>query len=278
MSRRHSAFTLIELLVVIAIIAILAAILFPVFAQAREKARQTSCLSNMKQVSLAVLMYVQDYDETYPKADFWDTGQPFPLGYNLWSGTNVTQPYIKNKQALLCPDDNGGVVDPGIIAALPATRRPVPSSYMPNSISPWYTGAVMFGVANPQGLFELDDAYTGLTLSATTLAAVNRPADVVMLTEGKRDFQNWWCGSPNYEDNETDWCFWSNIGIYDESYVDLFVYAPQLAVSNSYDARLIPVFHKHTGMSNYALSDGHVKAMQANALLDGSHWLANWPN
>jgi prepilin-type N-terminal cleavage/methylation domain-containing protein len=63
---RSRGFTLIELLVVIAIIAILAAILFPVFAQAREKARQASCLSNAKQMSTAVMMYAQDYDETFP--------------------------------------------------------------------------------------------------------------------------------------------------------------------------------------------------------------------
>ena len=66
LSRR--AFTLIELLVVIAIIAVLAAILFPVFAQAREKARQTACLSNMRQMTLGVMMYAQDYDETLPLA------------------------------------------------------------------------------------------------------------------------------------------------------------------------------------------------------------------
>lgn len=71
---RRRGFTLIELLVVIAIIAILAAILFPVFAQAREKARQTSCLSNVKQITLGMLMYVQDYDETFPSG--YDFGPP----------------------------------------------------------------------------------------------------------------------------------------------------------------------------------------------------------
>src|SRR5579862_862151 len=95
---RKRAFTLIELLVVIAIIAILAAILFPVFAQAREKARQTSCLSNAKQMGLAILMYVQDYDETYPRAcpdDWWQL---------TWEFT--TQPYIKNEQIFKCPSDS----------------------------------------------------------------------------------------------------------------------------------------------------------------------------
>ena len=65
-----SGFTLIELLVVIAIIAILAAILFPVFAQAREAARKTTCLSNMKQIGPAMMMYIQDYDETYPQSEY----------------------------------------------------------------------------------------------------------------------------------------------------------------------------------------------------------------
>ena len=95
---RRIGFTLIELLVVIAIIAILAAILFPVFARAREKARQSSCLSNMKQLGLGVLMYTQDYDEKLP----YGSSVPINLHYCLWEGT---QPYIKNMQVLVCPSD-----------------------------------------------------------------------------------------------------------------------------------------------------------------------------
>jgi prepilin-type N-terminal cleavage/methylation domain-containing protein/prepilin-type processing-associated H-X9-DG protein len=98
--RRREGFTLIELLVVIAIIAILAAILFPVFAQAREKARAASCLSNNKQIALAFSMYKQDYDETYPPATSTDAA-----GNVLWWENSVT-PYIKGGNVggiLTCP-------------------------------------------------------------------------------------------------------------------------------------------------------------------------------
>src|SRR5579884_2814009 len=108
-NRRKSAFTLIELLVVIAIIAILAAILFPVFAQAREKARATSCLSNMKQVSLGLLMYVQDYDEQFPSGSRYNATTNNMLASGLgWAGT--IDPYTKSAQIFKCPDDSTGTV------------------------------------------------------------------------------------------------------------------------------------------------------------------------
>jgi prepilin-type N-terminal cleavage/methylation domain-containing protein len=100
MRNKTPGFTLIELLVVIAIIAILAAILFPVFAQAREKARAISCLSNLKQSSTATLMYVQDNDETFPMSLYMttDTGGPC-----TWSFYHAITPYQKNANIMQCP-------------------------------------------------------------------------------------------------------------------------------------------------------------------------------
>ncbi len=111
----HRGFTLIELLVVIAIIAILAAILFPVFAKAREKARQSSCLSNVRQLAVAVLMYAEDYSGTLPvavacKPDF---------SY-CWATMELLEPYVNNRQIWLCPDDPEGAID---LSAFPGLHR-----------------------------------------------------------------------------------------------------------------------------------------------------------
>ncbi|MHB8997570.1 MAG: prepilin-type N-terminal cleavage/methylation domain-containing protein [Armatimonadota bacterium] len=105
----RKGFTLIELLVVIAIIAILAAILFPVFAKAREKARQASCLSNVKQLCLAVMQYAQDYDE---KLNSCYAGQDASATYRRWYYAGPTNPgmlfpYIKNSQVFDCPSGKG---------------------------------------------------------------------------------------------------------------------------------------------------------------------------
>ena len=105
MKNQRHAFTLIELLVVIAIIAILAAILFPVFARARENARRASCQSNLKQLGLGLAQYTQDYDERFPFL-YWDSSiskwQPV-VGSNTGYWGGEIDPYVKNSQIYLCP-------------------------------------------------------------------------------------------------------------------------------------------------------------------------------
>ena len=128
---RKRAFTLIELLVVIAIIAILAAILFPVFARAREAARATSCKSNLKQLATAIQMYTQDYDEMMPFNYHYTAGAP-PL---YWWEDDV-QPYVKNWQAFQCPSRSGhlaytyGRTGPG-------QTNPLVSDYKAPAMSNW---------------------------------------------------------------------------------------------------------------------------------------------
>ncbi|HEY3298299.1 MAG TPA: DUF1559 domain-containing protein, partial [Armatimonadota bacterium] len=106
MRKSRTGFTLIELLVVIAIIAILAAILFPVFAKAREKARSATCLSNLKQMGLGFAQYMSDYDQTYPPAKF-DSGVVSPNSYydfSIW-WYQLLDPYVKSKKIYQCPSD-----------------------------------------------------------------------------------------------------------------------------------------------------------------------------
>src|SRR5436305_7895257 len=101
---KQRAFTLIELLVVIAIIAILAPILFPVFAQAREKARQSACLSNLNQIGTALMMYTQDYDEAFP-CNWYGSLWPTTPNGKAYKWMDAVFPYVKNEQVFTCPSD-----------------------------------------------------------------------------------------------------------------------------------------------------------------------------
>ena len=126
--RGLSGFTLIELLVVIAIIAILAAILFPVFAKAREKARQASCMSNLKQIGLAMMQYQQDSDEYFPIARHWGNSAS---GVQEWNWGQQIYPYVKSVQMFKCPSDPGNTTL-GDSSTYGAASPALPGSYRYN--------------------------------------------------------------------------------------------------------------------------------------------------
>jgi prepilin-type N-terminal cleavage/methylation domain-containing protein/prepilin-type processing-associated H-X9-DG protein len=192
-SKGRRAFTLIELLVVIAIIAILAAILFPVFAQAREKARATSCLSNMKQIGLGIMMYSQDYDETYPLFYAGNCTNPSsritnpldatgPLRLNMWQAQ--IHPYLKSWDIYACPSDGVATSKDPVIKF-----HNLSYGYNYGYLSK-FTIKGINGTADPAEL-------AGGTCSTqwyqgVSYAAVQRPADIVMVvdTGGRAAFTN----------------------------------------------------------------------------------------
>lgn len=161
---RRRAFTLIELLVVIAIIAILAAILFPVFAQAREAARRTSCASNLKNLGTAMLMYAGDFDEVLPLAAYATSN----FGFTTWH--ELLNPYARNQQIWHCPSsplkkaDQGGAI---------TTHFGYNVRYFTN-IRPDFSNAARH--------------------QAVSLAAVNVPAETVTLADARASINPSWCG------------------------------------------------------------------------------------
>jgi prepilin-type N-terminal cleavage/methylation domain-containing protein len=152
--RSRRGFTLIELLVVIAIIAILAAILFPVFAQVRDKARMTSCGSNARQLSLAVQMYTQDYDETLPMAVNYDA--PTSAPNRMYMGQ--IKPYVKNEGVYLCPSAENAAY-----GEFWATRSAIPMGY--------------------SALTEYDSTGVQGVTSVTTLSVIEEPTRTVLFAE-----------------------------------------------------------------------------------------------
>jgi prepilin-type N-terminal cleavage/methylation domain-containing protein/prepilin-type processing-associated H-X9-DG protein len=180
----NTGFTLIELLVVIAIIAILAAILFPVFAQAREKARGITCISNEKQLGLAMMMYITDYDETFPASQAIGP----PLG-SWTAGTiptwrSVFIPYVKNLGVYACPSNPSANRTAIEFDSDQAALR-FPSSYGAND---WGLGMTNF----PEGPFA------ELTGSQTTDAGITAPAQVIAICEMTYPWVNYQIIAPYY--------------------------------------------------------------------------------
>ena len=227
--KKRNAFTLIELLVVIAIIAILAAILFPVFAQAREQARKTTCTSNLKQIGLGVLMYAQDYDETFPRANY-----TVPLGGNPIDPTltrvhwyQAVEPYFKvgynpdhsNKAQLTwtCPDYD-------------VTASQI-FGYNPAFSYPWN--------ANLGPAQAPDTPLDWQADTVKTLSYVQYAAQEVLVAEG--------AGRRVYT-------YGDDTGTYEAGYADI-----------ARDVNIAWVLGRirHGGGSNYALTDGHVKFFHA---------------
>jgi prepilin-type N-terminal cleavage/methylation domain-containing protein/prepilin-type processing-associated H-X9-DG protein len=257
---RKAAFTLIELLVVIAIIAILAAILFPVFAQAREKARATTCLSNQRQISTGILMYSQDYDELYPLAFgrypgfgwVWSIGFNFPADWDTpadpaWDAqsacawANAIQPYVKNYGIFRCPSVNQDrqMSDVGWSYANPRKQ--------PESLSLNYNGLLM---GYPQ-------------------AGVSFPAEVIMVSEaqGKVAYKGVGIANPILR------CRIAN---------DPCVYQPKpgpnAACVTGNGGTSVPSYYGnnpsmwvHSQGQNFTFADGHVKWRRLGSQLKPTH-------
>lgn len=186
---RHFAFTLIELLVVIAIIAVLAAILFPVFAQAREKARQAVCMSNLKQIGTALFMYQEDYDEFLP--DRRDLKLSLPGGYRPWVGwppsdpragwaAIILEPYTKNNAIWSCPSVTGSQLGllPEVVQSLQdSPTAPVTRYWMWRFDQPTPQLDNLWGKTDQQAVSDLQQAKN------PQVGYPNGPADVEMVVD-----------------------------------------------------------------------------------------------
>ena len=239
--RLARGFTLIELLVVIAIIAILAAILFPVFAQARERARQASCLMNAKQLATANYMYAQDYDETLlPSTNY---GVPTNDPHRIWPA--MLQPYVKNQGVFLCPS---------------AVNTKYPADWSLRS----------YGSIGYNGLAGYDPAGIEAPTAVAGLASLDEPARTVLLADTPS-------GDPGLK--YRGYIFDPAVPGGKKNAVDYRLSTPLVAdvdlVKGSPLApgQLKPVYCRHFadrqghGIASLVFADGHAKAYSANSIL-----------
>jgi prepilin-type N-terminal cleavage/methylation domain-containing protein/prepilin-type processing-associated H-X9-DG protein len=271
--RLRNGFTLIELLVVIAIIAILAAILFPVFAQAREKARQTACLSNMKQIGTGLMMYIQDSDEVYPIAIpnnippiNGGTSTNMPIE-NQWG------PYIKNDDVWHCPSDAADVRTDASLAFWDGSKRANPKGR-----SYGYVGSIHTEQGGNYDSNTGASRYLSSTSRETYSAAdFQAPADTLVLGES---------AAPEYPSGSSILSTVYPIGTYNAGYLigcDMWKFAgrkpgettgvtgPCATNATFTDARYKP-FPGHSGRANYVFADGHAKSMAWGDIRNKDFW------
>ena len=268
-------FTLIELLVVIAIIAILAAILFPVFAQAKLAAKKTADLSNMKQTATGVLIYMSDADDIFPLASFDSVPYNQANSYR-WSSSLCIGPYTKNVNMFTTPGDPVTFSLPPALILNPVERRlrVANNSYMANAMSTLYFVAGYFPpfvtAANARGVFGAGSYYTGdfSEVNSASQTSIQNVADVIMFSGGA--VQNMGqlyvgCTGSAGPNTEVTRCGYEElIAPYD---------VLNLTLGSYYglpDPVLKSAWTKFSGGSNFVFTDGHAKSLRPGNLLQGA--------
>ncbi|HZT43790.1 MAG TPA: prepilin-type N-terminal cleavage/methylation domain-containing protein [Chthonomonadaceae bacterium] len=315
---RNKAFTLIELLVVIAIIAILAAILFPVFAQAREQARKTSCLSNVKQLNTGVQMYIQDYDEAVPLTIGTNPSTPgndftADLGTSVVTWQDTVQPYIKSYNVLICPDapyqssDHKTHFDYWLSYGMGARAAATDNTlgyYITRGPGVWINKIVPAGMQYDMicgAAYYTDvlgnsgegavDYLKGVATSSRTLAGVARPAEYAFIYDAN-NFDGWhgtYGGQSSGVNNQGfGWCGAWNPPNNPAVVLSWGFFGPNTLHSggvglNTCDTSNADGTRSFTkGMANISFLDGHVKSMKGPQFLkvhpDGVHLYYWYPD